>query len=65
MREMVNDFHKRGVKVFFPTLAWDSGRAMKARRSPAALAGLLKEVGADGINFDTLESVPAAFQCGS
>jgi gamma-glutamyl hercynylcysteine S-oxide synthase len=61
VRAMVDDFHKRGVKVFFPTLAWDSGTRDEGAAVPEALASLLKEVGADGINFDTLESVPAAF----
>ncbi len=65
VRAMVNDFHKRGVKVFFPTLAWDSGTRDEGTAVPAALAGLLKEIGADGINFDTLESVPAAFHAAS
>ncbi|MGA8144720.1 MAG: SUMF1/EgtB/PvdO family nonheme iron enzyme [Candidatus Acidiferrales bacterium] len=65
VREMVNEFHKRGVKVFFPTLAWDSGTRDEGATAPAALAGLLKEIGADGINFDTLESVPAAFHAAS
>ncbi|MGH9746513.1 MAG: formylglycine-generating enzyme family protein [Candidatus Acidiferrales bacterium] len=61
LREMVSQFHARGVKVFFPTLAWDSGTREEGATVPAALASLLKEIGADGINFDTLESVPAAF----
>ena len=25
LRHMVDQFHRRGVKVFFPILAWDSG----------------------------------------
>ena len=61
VRAMVDEFHRRGVKVFFPTLAWDNGTHDEGASVPAALAGLLKEIGADGINFDTLESVPAAF----
>lgn len=65
LREMVSQFHSRGVKVFFPTLAWDSGTREEGTTVPAALASLLKEIGADGINFDTLESVPAAFNAAS
>jgi iron(II)-dependent oxidoreductase len=65
VREMVNSFHQRGVKVFFPTLAWDSGTRDEGESVAAALAGLLKDIGADGINFDTLESVPAAFHAAS
>jgi gamma-glutamyl hercynylcysteine S-oxide synthase len=65
VREMVSAFHQRGVKVFFPTLAWDSGTRDEGTSVAAALAGLLKDIGADGINFDTLESVPAAFHAAS
>jgi gamma-glutamyl hercynylcysteine S-oxide synthase len=61
VRRMVDDFHRRGVKVFFPTLAWDSGTRDEGAPPWKALAELMKEIGADGINFDTLESVPANF----
>lgn len=61
VRGMVDDFHRRGVKVFFPTLAWDSGTRDEGVPAWKALAELMKETGADGINFDTLESVPANF----
>ena len=63
VRRMVEDFHRRGVKVFFPTLAWDSGTRDEGAPPWKALAELMKEIGADGINFDTLESVPANFPC--
>jgi iron(II)-dependent oxidoreductase len=61
VRKMVDDFHQRHVKVFFPTLAWDSGTRDEGAPPWKALAELMKQVGADGINFDTLESVPANF----
>lgn len=61
IRDMVAQFHSRGVKVFFPTLAWDTGTRDEGEPPWKALAALMKEIGADGVNFDTLESVPAAF----
>ncbi len=61
VRRMIDDFHRRGVKVFFPTLAWDSGTRDEGAPPWKALAELMKGTGADGINFDTLESVPANF----
>jgi iron(II)-dependent oxidoreductase len=64
IKHMVERFHQRGVKVFFPILAWDSGtRPEPGTASPAeTMSQLLKEIGADGINFDTLESVPPQFR---
>ena len=61
LKNMVDQFHSRGVKVFFPVLAWDSGT--RDGSDPAAtLSQLLKDIGADGINFDTLETVPYQFR---
>jgi formylglycine-generating enzyme required for sulfatase activity len=65
LRGVVEEFHRHNVKVFFPTLAWDSGTREEGMPAWNALAGLLKQIGADGINFDTLESVPANFRAAS
>jgi len=61
VRRMVDEFHARGVRVFFPTLSWDTGTREEAAPNPAVLAQLMAQIGADGVNFDTLEDVPAAF----
>ncbi len=64
LKRMVDEFHQRGVRVFFPILAWDTGTRAEPNGASAAetMAQLLKEIGADGINFDTLESVPVQFR---
>lgn len=62
LKKLVDDFHRRNVKVLFPILAWDSGTREETAPPWATLTQLLKEIGADGINFDTLESVPADFR---
>ncbi len=62
LRRMVEQFHRRGVKVFFPILAWDAGTREEGVFPWIAIAQLLNDIGADGINFDTLESVPAQFR---
>jgi gamma-glutamyl hercynylcysteine S-oxide synthase len=62
VRQMVHTFHQHGVKVFFPYLAWDTGTRDENAPPWTALSQLLKEIDADGINFDTLESVPAQFR---
>ena len=65
LRAMVQQFHSRGVRVFFPYLAWDAGTRDDGASPSAAITKLLAEIGADGINFDTLESVPAEFRAAS
>lgn len=65
LKKLVDDFHRHNVKVLFPILAWDSGTHEESTPPWVALTQLLKEIGADGINFDTLESVPADFRAAS
>jgi len=62
LRKMVEQFHSRGVRVFFPYLAWDTGTRDEGASASVTMAQLLKDIGADGINFDTLESVPPQFR---
>lgn len=62
LQKLVADFHRHNVKVFFPILAWDSGTRPESAAPDAAIVRLLKQIGADGVNFDTLESVPAVFR---
>ena len=61
LKDVVDRFHRRGVKVFFPTLAWDTGTRPVGAPVATALAELLKEIGADGINFDTVDAPPVEF----
>ena len=65
LRKMIEQFHDQGVKVFFPTLAWDSGTREEGAFAWTALVQLLKDIGADGVNFDTLDSVPQQFRTAS
>jgi gamma-glutamyl hercynylcysteine S-oxide synthase len=65
LKKLVADFHRHNVKVLFPILAWDSGTREEGAPPSTALTELLKEIGADGINFDTLESVPPDFRAAS
>jgi len=61
LRRMVDEFHARGLRVFFPTLAWDTGTREEAVPNTTALAQLMAQINADGVNFDTLEDAPATF----
>ncbi|SPF34208.1 Sulphatase-modifying factor protein [Candidatus Sulfotelmatobacter kueseliae] len=62
VRKMVVDFHRRGVRVFFPVMPWDQGTHDPGVPNWEATAKLLADVGADGINGDTFWGLPRAFQ---
>jgi gamma-glutamyl hercynylcysteine S-oxide synthase len=61
LREMVGEFHRRGVRVLFPTMPWDMGTRREPLGMPETLAALMKEIGADGVNGDTFGGVPRSY----
>ncbi len=61
VRDMIADFHKRSVRVLFPMMMWDQGTRDPGKPWPNAIADLMSEIGADGINGDTQDGVPLAF----
>jgi formylglycine-generating enzyme required for sulfatase activity len=61
VKQMVADFHRRSVRVLFPMMMWDQGTRDPGLTWPDAIARLMAEVGADGINGDTQDGVPLAF----
>jgi formylglycine-generating enzyme required for sulfatase activity len=61
VRQMVADFHRRGVRVLFPMMMWDEGTHQPDQSWPDALAALMKQVDADGVNGDTQDGVPLGF----
>ncbi len=61
VKQMIADFHRRGVRVLFPMMMWDQGTRDPGEPWPQAIASLTKEIGADGINGDTQDGVPLAF----
>jgi gamma-glutamyl hercynylcysteine S-oxide synthase len=61
VRQMISDFHRRGVRVLFPMMMWDQGTRDPGMPWPDAIASLMAEIGADGINGDTQDGVPLAF----
>jgi gamma-glutamyl hercynylcysteine S-oxide synthase len=60
LRQVVNDFHRRGVKVLLPTMPWDNGTRPGDRPDWERIAELVMATGADGINGDTYSGVPRA-----
>jgi len=61
LKGAVDDFHRRGVRVFLPTMPWDHGTREPGENDWQAIAELVRAVGADGINGDTYNGVPRAF----
>jgi gamma-glutamyl hercynylcysteine S-oxide synthase len=61
VKQMIADFHRRGVRVLFPMMMWDQRTRDPGKPWPQAIAELMKETGADGINGDTQDGVPLAF----
>lgn len=62
VRRMVDDFHRRGVRVFFPVMPWDTATRDEGVPLADAAAKLLAELGADGINGDTMDGLPRAYR---
>jgi len=65
VHQMVEDFHRRGVRVLFPMMLWDQGTHDPGKSWPDAIADIMKEIDADGINGDTQDGVPLAFSLAS
>ncbi len=65
LKQAIADFHRRGVKVFLPTMAWDNGTKGEGMPDWEAVAKLAKLVGADGVNGDTYNGVPRSFRVAS
>ncbi|MEO8735964.1 MAG: SUMF1/EgtB/PvdO family nonheme iron enzyme [Edaphobacter sp.] len=65
VRQFITDFHRRGVRVLFPVMLWDQGTRNEGIPDAEALSRELADVGADGINGDTLQGVPRTFRSAS
>lgn len=61
VRQVVEDFHRRGVHVFFPETPWDMGTRDEGVPDWTVQAQLMKAVGADGLMGDTLDGMPFAY----
>ena len=61
VKQMIADFHRRNVRVLFPMMMWDQGTRDSGIPWTEAIAGLMAEIGADGINGDTQDGVPLAY----
>ncbi|RYZ47450.1 MAG: formylglycine-generating enzyme family protein, partial [Sphingobacteriales bacterium] len=57
VKKMVDAFHKKNVRVFFPIMIWDHGTKPLDASMAIALTKAMIEVGADGLNGDTMPGV--------
>lgn len=62
IKQMIADFHKRGVRVFFPINPWDNGTRPLPFSMPVTLMKEMKDLDADGVNGDTMWGVPVAYK---
>jgi iron(II)-dependent oxidoreductase len=62
VRQMVDAFHRHGVRVLFPMMVWDQGTRDEGVPDWTASTHLMAEIGADGINGDTLRDFPRVFR---
>ena len=62
VKQMIRDFKKRGVRVFFPIMIWDHGTRANGLSMPVTLIKEMKEIGADGMNGDTMRGVTEDFR---
>ena len=62
LRAVVGEFHKHGVHVLFPMMMWDQGTHPEGIENWEATAKIMAEIGADGVNGDTMDGIPRAFR---
>lgn len=65
LKAMVDDFHRRGVRVLFPYSPWDRGTRREDAPDWQVLSQLMSAIGADGLNGDTMYWFPRAFRTAS
>jgi len=65
MRRAVDEFRQRGVRVLFPVMMWDQGTHDEGVSNWEATSRYLAQIGADGINGDTLDGMARVFRTAS
>ena len=61
LKAMVAEFHAFGVKVLWPFFPWDTGTRQMGEPSYVSMVAKVLEIGADGINGDTMQGVNRSF----
>ena len=58
LRNVVDEFHRRDVKVFIPYMPWDIGTRRESVPDEVALSEVVRAIDADGIFLDTMRESP-------
>ena len=61
LRELVDDLHRLGLKVFFDYNPWDVGTRRAARSDAEEFAAMVTDYAVDGVFLDTLKEGDPAF----
>ena len=61
IRNVVDQFHKNGIRVFIAYCPWDKSTRREDRTDPELLDHILKEIDGDGIFLDTMKAAGAEF----
>ena len=59
--QMVADFKRHGVRVFFPIMKWDNGTRNPGSTIAQSITKEMANIGADGLNGDTMYGIPEDF----
>lgn len=62
LRELIAQAHAKGVRVVIPFKPWDRSPEENDRQTTHRIADLMRQLDADGIFFDTMNTVPAPFR---
>jgi iron(II)-dependent oxidoreductase len=61
IRDVIDAFHKRNVKVLFPYNPWDQGTREEKLSDDITLNSIITVIGADGFNGDTMREISRDF----
>jgi formylglycine-generating enzyme required for sulfatase activity len=62
LREVVRQFHARGVKIFIDYNPWDTGTRRPGKPDEEAVAEIVAELEADGVFLDTMNAGSGTFR---
>lgn len=62
LKEMVEEFHEKDVKVLLPYIPWDRGKEESTESMGDEFARIIADTGADGYQLDTCKELPASFR---